>query len=174
MTMMGDQQLAKRVLGLVEDWRPTKAYGHENKFQTELQEYLDERLNESGGGMTGGILGGGGGDDHAVHKERGTSRGDVVVDDIVGIELKRDLSNSQAKKLRGQIESYRENYPFVIVCACGIKDMSGWRELKNKYSGGGMGMGFGMEQKGEVRFVHKKKDNFGTDSGNSSTGGFFD
>ncbi|WP_158853828.1 hypothetical protein [Halorhabdus sp. CUG00001] len=59
--------------------------------------------------------------DDVVDREHSQSRADVAVDDTVGIEMKRDLSNSQAKKLRGQIEDNLENYPFGIVCACGIK-----------------------------------------------------
>jgi len=69
---------------------------------------------------------------------------------------KRDLSNSQNKKLRGQIEDYLDHYNYVIVCACGIDDMSGWRKLKKKYSQGNLG--FNPQS---VVFIHKKKDNYG-------------
>lgn len=152
----------QEVLDSVEYWVPSKAYGHERKFQSELQDYLDEGLN-SGSGM-GMDLGMGQGE-HVVSTERGKSKGDVVVDDFIGIELKRDLSNSQTKKLRGQIESYLDNYNYVIACACGIDDMDGWRELKNKYEGGqGMGLGLGLDGGGgEIAFVHKRKENFGKD-----------
>lgn len=157
--MMGGEQTARHVLDLVEAWSPEKAYGHESKFQNDLKAFLDEQLNEQGGGT--GLLGGlGGGQEHVVSRERGKARADVVVDDLVGIELKRDLTNSQTKKLRGQIEEYCDEYPFVIVCACGIEDMDGWRSLKNKYEGtvGGLGM-----DASEVRFVHKRKENYGKD-----------
>ena len=150
----------------VEYWVPAEAYGHERKFQSELQSFLDKELNSDNGmGLDPSLNQG----DHAVSTERGTSKGDVVVDDIVGIELKRDLSNSQTKKLRGQIESYLDNYNYVIVCACGINDMDGWRELKNKY-GRSQGMGVGMES-AEVAFVHKKKENFGKDPSEIRGGG---
>lgn len=168
----GGNQLYQEVLGLVDHWIPEKAYRHERKFQSELQDYLDQELNAGGGGGMGvdPMMDAG---DHAVSTERGTSKGDVVVDDLVGIELKRDLSNSQTKKLRGQIESYLDNYQYVIVCACGIKDMDGWRELKNKYEGGqGMGLGMGGGG-GEVAFVHKEKENFGKDPRDVGGGGLF-
>jgi len=152
---------------------PREAYGHERKFQNELQDFLDEQLNETGGNdpLAANI---GGDGEHVVATERGKSHADVAVDDTVGVELKRDLTNSQTKKLRGQIEDYLDNYPFVIVCACGIDDMDGWRELKNKYQGQ-QGMGVGLDDGGEVAFVHKRKENYGKDPAetNRNDGGLF-
>lgn len=158
--MGGDQQTFDQVIELVDAWIPQKAYGHERKFQSELQEYLDTQLNEksNGGGMA--ALGGIGNQrDLPVSTERGKAKADVVVDDLVGIELKRDLTNSQRKKLDGQIKDYLREYPYVIVCACGIEDMDGWRRLKNEYEGQ---QGFGMDQQ-EVVFIHKRKENYGKD-----------
>lgn len=151
----GGSQLFSEVLDQVEYWIPDKAYGHERKFQSELQDVLDHRLNEAKSSDPFGLESGG---DHVVSTERGKSYADIAVDDLVGIELKRNLSNSQTKKLRGQIEDYLDNYPYVIVCACGIDDMDGWRELKNKYEGQ---VGMGLENGGEVAFVHKEKENYG-------------
>lgn len=74
--MFGGGGVARRVSELVEQWNPSQVYDHENKYQTELQQYLDEQLNEQGG-MGLGMGGGGGG--HVVSTERGVSRGDVVV-----------------------------------------------------------------------------------------------
>jgi len=144
-----------QVIKLVKDWRPKKDYGHESKFQKELQEFLDEELSKSDSGMMAGM---GNQKEDVVKRERGKSRGDVVVNDKIGIELKRDLTNSQVKKLRGQIEDYLDNYNQVIVCACGIKDKDGWKELKNKYEGKQGGVG--APQK-EVVFIWKKKENYG-------------
>lgn len=155
--------LGPEVYDLVDRWTPSQVYDHERKYQSELQEYLDEQLNESGGMGMG--LGGGGGS-HAVSTERGTSYGDVVVDDTVGIELKRNFSNSQKRKLRGQLEDYGDNYDFVIACTCGVEDTDGWREVENK---------FGRQQRGmmdttEFRFMIKRRENFGEDQGGNSGG----
>jgi hypothetical protein len=167
--MDGDRQTVDLDIELVDEWIPQKAYGHERKFQSELQEYLDQQLNENQnqGGMP--ALGGEP-RDLPVSTERGKSVADVVVDDRVGIELKRDLSNSQTKKLRGQINEYLQEYPFVIACACGIEDSDGWRRLKNDLEGQS---GFGMNQQ-EVVFIHKLKENFGKDPSELSQddGGF--
>lgn len=152
--MGGDQQTFDLVIDLVDAWIPKKEYGHERKFQSDLQDYLDYELNErqSSGGM-------GQQRELPVSTERGKAKADVVVDDLVGIELKRDLTNSQRKKLDGQINDYLREYPFIIVCSCGIQDMDGWRRLKNQYEGSS---GFGMNQQ-EVVFIHKRKENFGKD-----------
>jgi len=153
--MFGPQQTFEDVLEGIISWIPQKAYGHESKFQNELQNHLDWYLNDRRSGFNLGMQQG----DYVVSRERGKSRADVAVNDVVGIEMKRNLSNSQTKKLRGQIEEYLENYPYVIVCACGIDDMDGWRELKNKYAGN---QGLGIEQQ-VVEFVHKRKEDYGKD-----------
>lgn len=158
--MGGDQQTFNEVIDLVDAWIPEKAYGHERKFQSELQDYLDYELNEARGSGGMGLLDGMGQQrELPVSTERGKARADVVVDDVVGIELKRDLTNSQRKKLDGQIKDYLREYPYVIVCACGIQDIDGWRRLKNEYESSS---GFGMNSQ-EVVFIHKRKENFGKD-----------
>ena len=105
--------------------------------------------------------------DIPVSKEHGKSKADIAVDDSVGIEMKRELSNSQTKKLRGQIEDYLDNYSYVIVLAWGIKDKDGWRKLKNKYQGQ---QGF---DGGQVEFIWKKKESYGKELNESQNQGSF-
>lgn len=157
--MMGSGPNPGDVVQLVEQWRPKKAYRSEPKFQNDLQDWLDQELNRGGGGLLGG-----GGGHVVVAREHGQVNADVAVGDEIGIELKRDLTNSQKKKLRGQIEEYLDDYPTVIVVACGIDDMDGWRDLQNTYQqgGGGFGGNLGMGG-GQVFFVHKRKEKFGDD-----------
>ncbi|GAB3683859.1 hypothetical protein GCM10028857_12080 [Salinarchaeum chitinilyticum] len=156
------------VLRLVEEWVPSEVQSHEREYQAELQSYLDEQLNGNQSGPVGGFGGPSGG--YAVSTEHGTSYGDVVVDDTVGIELKRNFTNSQKKKLRGQLEDYADNYSYVIACACGIEDRDGWRELENRYSGGG---GLGMNQT-QFAFVIKERDRMGSGGRPGQQGGFLD
>ncbi|WP_254768265.1 hypothetical protein [Salinilacihabitans rarus] len=168
----GDQTYQK-VVELVEAWRPSQDYGHEREFQKELANYLDKQLNEQTAGGMDDLLGEvGGGGNYVVYRERGASRGDVVVDDIVGIEMKRHFSNSQKKKLRGQLEDYADNYPYVIALACGIDDINGWRELENKFTQG-RGMGIGMDQT-QFTFIIKRRENFGEPHDFGGSGGFGD
>lgn len=167
MSLGGDQQLARNVVSAIEDWTPSEAYNHESKFQNELQEYLDRRLN-SGNDTMMGTSG-----DVVVEREHGNVNGDVVVNSAIGIEMKRDLTNGQTKKLRGQIEEYQKEYTHVISLACGIDDMDGWRKLKNDYENQtGMGMN---PDNAPVKFIHKPKVNYGTgesaESYNAPSGG---
>ena len=163
-------QTYQKVVDLVHAWRPSQDYGHESKFQKELAEFLDEQLNNQDSGMMGGIMGGGGGDNYVVGRERGNARGDIVIDDTVGIEMKRHFSNSQKRKLRGQLEDYADNYPYVIALACGVDDMDGWREVENKFS---RGRGMGLNQT-EFTFIIKSRDNFGDEHDFGRDDGFGD
>lgn len=155
-------QLGPQVWDLVQQWTPSQVYGHENDYQSELRDFLDENLNSGGRGPFAAS------EDYPVSKERGTSYGDVVVDDTVGIELKRNFSNSQKRKLRGQLEDYGDNYEFVIACACGIEDTDGWHEVKSKFK---RGRG-GMMERTEYRFIIKERDDFGSGGGDSQNGPF--
>ena len=162
-----DNQTYQEVVDLIRAWRPSQDYGHESKFQNELAEFLDEQLNQQESNMMDGMMGGGGGSNHVVSRERGNARGDVVVDDAVGIEMKRHFSNDQKRKLRGQLEDYADNYPYVIALACGVDDMDGWREVKNKFS---QGRGMGMNQT-QLTFIIKQRENFGEEHDFGGGGG---
>jgi hypothetical protein len=153
-------QTGDKVWGLVQDWNPKREYNHERKFQSDLKKYLDEALNNSSSLM-------GSNTDYRVSTERGTSKGDVVVNDVVGIELKRDFTNSQKRKLRGQLEDYADNYNFVVACACGIQDTDGWYEVKQKILDSRQ---FG--DRTEFRFEIKESCNFGK-QGSSGSSGFW-
>lgn len=150
--------LGNEVAQYIEDWIPERSYRSETKFQNDLQEYLDDRLNASNGPGLG--LGAGGGNQSIpVKREYGKVNADVAVGDDIGIELKRDFTNSQKHRLSGQITDYQKEFPETFVVACGISDMDGWRELQNEY-GDTSGLGMGQNQ---VRFIHKREEYFGTD-----------
>ena len=155
MPIGGNQELARNVVSHIEEWTPEEEYGHESKFQNELQEYLDHHLNANNNMMMGA------GGDIVVEREHGNVNGDVAVNGDVGIEIKRDLTNSQTKKFRGQIEEYQKEYTHVIALACGIEDMDGWRKLRNDYENqSGMGM---TPDEAPVKFIHKPKTNYGSE-----------
>lgn len=161
--MLGGRE-GPEVWRLVQQWTPSQVYDHENKYQSELQDYLDQQLNSSSGGMGLGMEGG---ESYRVSTERGTAYGDVVVNDTVGIELKRNFSNDQKRKLRGQLEDYADSYDFVIACACGVEDADGWREVENKLT-----RQRGMIDMTEFRFIIKRRENFGQEN-RGGDGGIF-
>lgn len=157
LTAMIGNGLGNEVLQYVEDWIPERSYRSEVKFSNDLQEYLDGRLNESETMDIG--LGVGGQEPIPVKREYGSVNADVAVGDEVGIELKRDFSNSNKHRLSGQITEYQQEFPNVIAVACGLSDRDGWRELQQEYGGNG---GLGMNRT-QVYFVHKRKEHFGKD-----------
>lgn len=147
---IANEQLARDVKRAIEEWTPEQDYGHESKFQNDLQEYLDRRLNQSRGfGQQQDVV---------VEREHGNVRGDVAVNGVIGIELKRDLTNSQINTLRGQLEEYQSEYDYVIAVACGMEDKSGWRKLKNDYQQDPMGFD---QSSAPVRFIYKPSSEYG-------------
>lgn len=164
--MIGGGPAPRDVVQLVERWCPKKADRSEKKFQNNLQDHLDDQLNRGGGGRN-----------LVISKEHSQVNADVAVGDDIGIKLKRNLTNSQEKKLRGRIKEYRDYYGAVIAVACGVNYMDGWRDLQNAYQqGGGMclgaDLGGGMGGKGQVYFVHKQTEKFGTGSSGQDGGPF--
>lgn len=158
MSSMGN--VKRRTLKLVEDWVPTEEYDREYDYQQELQQYLDTQLN-SGGDMMGQQS------THVVDTEHGQQNADIAIDDTVAIELKRNLTNSDTKKLRGQIDAYQREYDGVIACACGVDDMSGWRRLQKDFADDPMDMGMDPNT-APVRFVHKPRSEMGSHQGASA------
>lgn len=152
--------IKRRTHELVKDWIPEKEHDREYDYQQDLQQYLDTQLND-GGMMSQQST-------HIVETEHGQQNADIAVDDTVAIELKRDLTNSDIKKLRGQIDAYQREYDGVIACACGISDMSGWRRLQNDFADDPMDMGMDPNT-APVRFVHKPTSEMGAQQ-NRNTG----
>lgn len=165
--MMG-QISAREVVQAIEQWIPNQEHSHEREFQSELQEHLDDALN-SGGSMDG-LLGGGSGGGIEVSTERGRTNADIAIDDRICVEMKRNFDNGKVDRAKGQIEKQREEYEAVIVVACGVDDMDGWRRLQNKLKQGGA---VGLQS--PVEFIHKPRDEYGSSpSGQQGSGGLFD
>lgn len=167
--MLGLGPSANEVIRLIEQWRPERSYRSERKFQADLYDWLDSQLNNQPMGLLGG------GERVPIHRERGGENVDIAVGDDIAIELKRGFSSSQKKRLRGQIEEYRDTYPTVIAVACGIEDIHAWQDLQDVYRGGGGGLGLGLAGgRGQVYFVHKRKSSFGQGRQGGAGDGFFD
>ena len=158
--MAGMGNIKRRTHELVKDWIPKEEYKREYDYQQDLQQYLDAELNS--GGMMGQQS------THVVETEHGQQNADIAVDDTVAIELKQDLTNSNTKKLRGQIDAYQREYDGVIACACGIEDISGWRRLQDDFADDPMDMGMDPNT-APVRFVHKPTSEMGARQGGNLT-----
>lgn len=160
--MAFDNQLGPTVHELVESWVPSKAYRKETRFRDDLMEFLEEQLNHSGGGMFGQSR------TYSLRKERGRSRADITVDDEVGIELKREITNNKLRRLRDQIRDLEREYAYVIICACGVKETGKWNELRQEFEDHRGGLG--LEQGPPIRFVEKRKDGRTFTGANESSG----
>lgn len=165
--MMG-QISTREVIQAIDGWIPSQEYDHERKYQSELQEHLDDALN-SGGAMDGLLGGMGSGGGVEVSTERGRTNADIAVDDRICVELKRNFDNGKVDRATSQIEKQREEYEAVIVVACGVDDMDGWRRLQNRIQDAGIGL------QAPVEFIHKPREEYGSSqSGQGAGGGFFD
>ncbi len=92
---------------LVKEWKP-RACDTEKEFEKSLHDYLEKKL--------------GAGKITKQHGE-GRKRVDLAVQEEVFIELKKDLkTTAQLDRLIGQIQSYSETLPNVIVVLCGEVD----------------------------------------------------
>ncbi len=139
---MAMHHLGQQTLELVEAWHPRELHDTEWEFRDDLKEYIQDHFNRQGGTV-------------AVSSERGRSRGDIVIDDCVGIELKNRFSNNQERRLRDQLYDYQDEYEFVISVACGIEDHDGWNRVKQEFSGQHDPMA------PPVYFVHKQLSEMG-------------
>lgn len=106
------------VISAIENWNP-ELYDHERKYQSDLKNYLMENLDE----------------DYTISTNRDSSKGDIVVNDNIGIELKRNFSSRHKSQLEDQLDSYGNEYTYIISCSCGVDDRKGWEEMKDKYGG---------------------------------------
>jgi len=134
------------VESIVRDWQPRQRYGREHEYKTDLEGYLETELNAPDPEPP-----------YAVATNRSRSACDIVVDDTVGVELKRNPDSAAVDRLRGELETYLDRYAVVIVCACGIDDASAWQRLEREYNSGGGGglLGLGGSDS-PVVFVTKR------------------
>lgn len=139
---------------------PSKTYENERGFQQELQEFIDTELNrQKFFGESSEFI---------VDTEHGRGYADIVVNNRIDIKLRRELTNSHTKKLRGQIEKHSKVYDHVIVCACGVADMNGWRRVKDVKSTREIADGYA--EKTPETFIHKGRSKFGKLQEHSSSG----
>ena len=129
------------IVGLVDQWRPKKWYQSEKKFENDLAEYLRENTGRQ-----------------TKVRTQGRSNIDILVNDQIGIELKRKLTPSKVDRLMGQLGRYE--FATAIVPVCGTSE-NAWEELVQRTQQG-PGMGFGQQQ--EIIPIRKEKND--SNSGN--------
>lgn len=163
------RRVGTRVLRLVEAWVPAGVFGTRADYRGDLSEYLEEHLNNRDKAMFGRVRA------YDVRESYGESGPDVSVDGTVGIVLEHDVASDRIGQLRHRILDSRDEYPLLVVCACGFEETDGWNALKRECEGTGAGV------ESTIRFVEKFKDSRtfrgggdGWDGGFSGGGGELD
>lgn len=129
------------VESIVRDWRPRRRYDREHEYKHELESYLADELNAPNPDPP-----------YQVSTHRSREQCDLVVDGVVGVELKRALDERGVERLRDELDDYLARYDVVIVCACGVADVAAWNALREDHTGGGL---FGLGASA-VAFVRKE------------------
>lgn len=136
------------IVGLVDRWRPEKWYRSEKKFENDLADYLRQNTGQQ-----------------TTVRTQGRSNIDILVNDQIGVELKRKLTPSKVDRLMGQLGRYE--FSTVIVPVCGASE-NAWEDLVQRTQQE-TGMGFGQQQ--EIIPIRKEK-NDPTNGGSGNQGLF--
>jgi len=123
------------IVGLVEQWQPEKWYQSEKKFENDLAEYLRQNTGRQ-----------------TKVRTQGRSNIDILVNDQIGIELKRKLTPSKVDRLMGQLGRYE--FTTAIVPVCGTSE-NAWEELVQRTQ---QGPGMGFDQQQEIIPIRKERN----------------
>lgn len=101
-------QLFNGLIELIEGWNP-QIFSNEKDYQKSLYEYLSNLQD------TGTIR-----KERRILRERGTNQADIVIDDIIAIEIKKDLKHQpEVDRCVAQIKRMKNEYNFVLVIIVG-------------------------------------------------------
>lgn len=101
-------QLFEGLIDLIEGWNPPK-FSNEKDYQKSLYEYLTNLQDK------GEIK-----EERRILRERGTNRADIVIDDKIAIEVKKDLQHQpEVDRCVAQIKRMKNEYSFVMVVVVG-------------------------------------------------------
>ncbi|KXB08072.1 hypothetical protein AKJ58_00965 [candidate division MSBL1 archaeon SCGC-AAA385D11] len=117
--------LFQEVVGLVDQWIPEKEYGHENKFQDVLGDFLRNKLRYQYQKRI----------PVNVRKNVHGIQVDVLVNKNIPIEMKRNLNKAQWRALDSEVGDYLNIYNSLIVVICGVEKEEVIDDLTNKYQG---------------------------------------
>ncbi len=100
----------KRIADLIRKWSPNRKRFTEETYKVELRGFLQaNRVN--------------------VTEEKGESNIDLLVDELIGIEMKKDPSTSEYDRLLGQMVRHLMIYENLIVVVCDISSEDRYREF---------------------------------------------
>jgi len=96
------------IIDFIKEWNPQK-FSNERDYQKNLYEYLSDLQDK------GEIR-----EERRILRERGVNRADIVIDDRIAIEIKKDLKHQPSvDRCVAQIKRMKNEYNFVIVVIVG-------------------------------------------------------
>lgn len=106
--------LSESIVQIIHEWVPAKRHRIEEGYQTELQSLLEFKH------------------DFKVKEEAGASQVDILVENEIPIELKKNPDKGAFDRLTGQIDRHIEAYGKLIVVVCQLATRDLFNEYKNR------------------------------------------
>jgi len=158
------------VINIIEDWKPNEDYPNENNYRDDLMKFLRNELNKPNSLALGQP------ERITIKKDAGRGYCDIVVDNRIGIELKKDLRRKKdVDRLSGQLLDYKKEYEDIIIVLVGETNDEWLDKLYDKIDDikGEQGIGL-MSQNPRIEVIDKGfKDNDEDDKCNSEKEGYW-
>ncbi|MHC1708900.1 MAG: hypothetical protein AB9819_00615 [Methanomassiliicoccales archaeon] len=97
----------------IETWTPRMRYPSEGEYRIDLAGYL-EKL------------------DYSTRMEEGSTLADILVNDSIPIEMKKDPKGSEYDRALAQVINHFEAHGSVIAVICGVSRLDMFEDFKNK------------------------------------------
>ncbi len=95
-----------KVVTEISEWTPDETYKSEEGYRTDLKSFLRAR----------GFI---------TRRETGDSRVDILVNDVIPIEIKKNPNKTEYTRAKGQMDNYCKEYGagIVVICDAGNADL---------------------------------------------------
>ena len=100
---------------IIQNWVPARRYKTEEGYQTELRTVLEHKY------------------EYIVQDEAGPTQVDILVNDSIPIELKKNPKRDDFDRLSGQVDRNIELYGKIIVVICQLETRDLFIEYKNRF-----------------------------------------
>ncbi|MFQ5978578.1 MAG: hypothetical protein ACE5OZ_10670 [Candidatus Heimdallarchaeota archaeon] len=112
---MQTTDLDKSIVQIIREWVPAKRHRTEGEYQTELRSLLEYKHN------------------YSVKEEAGSTQVDILVENEIPIELKKNPNRGDFDRLSGQIVRHIEAYGKLVIVLCQLQTRDLFNEYKNRF-----------------------------------------
>jgi hypothetical protein len=106
-----EPQVFDRLVNDIENWSPHDRYRSEEGYRVDLCGHLD-------------------GKGYHARMEKGESRTDILIDEIIPIEIKKSPNKSEYRLAFGQIKDHCKAYGSCITVICDVKKLDEFEDFK--------------------------------------------